>query len=580
MKRKPQTQFLLNAGNSGPTAAAPPAQHQQLQQQQAPPPLSPLLRRESRDRMRSCIPEMLRTYPFFGFLALRMPLVADDARISIAADGRNIYYNPRWVSEHNPDELQYAIARVTMACALKHHTRRGDRDYSRWQLASRLVTRHFLKDSGLTPSLKDGADNIDAGAGINQSVEQVYELLQNMFPDQPGGQPGQGQGQDKSGQGSGQGSGQSGSGQSGGQGQSQGSGNGRGQGRSGSGQRQNQSQHSGQRQPGSGPGQSAPSGGGSQQDPSQQNQVQDPGSGRNDPGQQDQQRQPGPEPDAGSPAPETPPDQNEEPQQPPQADSGSRESPRPGEPSPPDADPHGQGEVMDRPPGRDPAEDSTNCKEEEQRWDQALHKAVQFAKSQGRSPGNIAEFITAMHQSQVEWRELLRRFIYAHARTDYSWARPNQRYLSQGLYLPALDNPALPPLVLAIDTSGSMSSEELAQIWSEIHQLAAELEPEAVHVIQCDTRVSAADKYRPGDLPDELQARGRGGTLFSPAFDHVDENLDRKPACMIYCTDLYCNDYPDPPPDYPVHWLVTGRHKPEQDPPFGERIDLDSPEQL
>ena len=200
MKKTDQTGFLWKDPNGAsapvtPPAAAPPRrQSQEPQQQQQAPPLSPSLQWESRDRMRSCIPEMLRTYPFFGFLALRMPLIADDARISIAADGRNIYYNPRWVSEHSFDDLRYAIARVTMACALKHHTRRGDRDYSRWQMASRLVTRHFLKDSGLTLALAGGNDNVDAGAGINQSVEQVYELLQHLFPDQPNGQePGQGQ---------------------------------------------------------------------------------------------------------------------------------------------------------------------------------------------------------------------------------------------------------------------------------------------------------------------------------------------------------------------------------------------------
>ena len=73
----------------------PPQRPPQRPQPPALPPLSPALQRESRDRMRMCIPEMLRTYPFFGFLALRMPIVPDDARISIAADGRNIYYNSR-----------------------------------------------------------------------------------------------------------------------------------------------------------------------------------------------------------------------------------------------------------------------------------------------------------------------------------------------------------------------------------------------------------------------------------------------------------------------------------------------------
>ena len=574
---RPSGPGAANGNGSGPFPPPPQSQQRQPPQPPALPPLSPALQRESRDRMRMCIPEMLRTYPFFGFLALRMPLIPDDARISIAADGRNIYYNPRWVSEHSFDDLKYALARVTMACALKHHTRRGDRDYSRWQMASRLVTRHFLKDSGLKPSpaTPENPDSVDAGEGLNQSVEQVYELLRDLFPESPDSRscpnPGPGQGQSQGPgrpqQGNGQGQGQ----QQGQPGQNPGPGQGQGQGQQPGPQGQGPSQ-------GQGPnsGANGNSGGGNGSAPPQSSGQQPNGSGADGAGNQDPQSGDQDPANSGPPDPQGQPDQ--QPPPPPNSGPAPNQSPRPGEPSPPDADPHGQGEVMDRPPGSSADTEESDQKEEEQRWDQALHKAFQFAKAQGREPGRMAEFIAAMHESQVEWRELLRRFLYAHSKTDYSWSRPNLRYLSQGLYLPALDTPTLPPLVLSIDTSGSMSSAELAQIWSEIQQLTAELKPEAVHVLQCDTQVSAADEYLPGSLPEELHAKGRGGTLFTPAFNYVDENLDRPPACMIYCTDLYCNDYPDPPPDYPVLWLVTGQHKPTQDAPFGERIDLDFPE--
>ena len=57
-----------------------------------------------------------------------------------------------------------------MACALKHHTRRGDRDPERWQLASQLVTHGLLRDAGfvLPP---------DAEAWDGVSVEQAYDRL-------------------------------------------------------------------------------------------------------------------------------------------------------------------------------------------------------------------------------------------------------------------------------------------------------------------------------------------------------------------------------------------------------------------
>ena len=61
-------------------------------------------------------------------------------------------------------------ARVVLACALKHHTRRGDRDPERWQRASQLVTHGLLRDAGFNlPPDADAWDDI--------SVEQAYDRL-------------------------------------------------------------------------------------------------------------------------------------------------------------------------------------------------------------------------------------------------------------------------------------------------------------------------------------------------------------------------------------------------------------------
>ena len=44
-----------------------------------------------------------------------------------------------------------------------------------------------------------------------------------------------------------------------------------------------------------------------------------------------------------------------------------------------------------------------------------------------------------------------------------------------------------------------------------------------------------------------------------------------RPACLIYCTDLECDRYPDAPP-YPVLWVApeSARNRP----PFGEVLEL------
>ena len=139
-------------------------------------------RRESARRVSDCVTALLRDQPFFGSLALRLPIRADAARETLASDGREIRYSPDWVANTDAGLIKTAIGRVVLACALKHHTRRGERDPGRWQHASQLVTHGLLRDAGFTlPPEAQAWDGI--------SVEQAYDRL-------PDPQEGDGEGSD------------------------------------------------------------------------------------------------------------------------------------------------------------------------------------------------------------------------------------------------------------------------------------------------------------------------------------------------------------------------------------------------
>ena len=105
-------------------------------------------RSESARRVSDCVTALLRDQPFFGSLALRLPIRADATRETLASDGKDIRYAPQWVADTDADRIKTALARVVLACALKHHTRRGGRDPERWQRASQLVTHGLLRDAG------------------------------------------------------------------------------------------------------------------------------------------------------------------------------------------------------------------------------------------------------------------------------------------------------------------------------------------------------------------------------------------------------------------------------------------------
>ena len=125
---------------------------------------------ESALRVSDCVTELLRKQPFFGSLVLRLPLRPDPSRETLATDGHEIRYSPRWVAETEARLIETAMARVVMACALKHHTRRGERDPERWQMASQLVTHALIRDASFTLPP-------DAEAWDDLSVEQAYDRL-------------------------------------------------------------------------------------------------------------------------------------------------------------------------------------------------------------------------------------------------------------------------------------------------------------------------------------------------------------------------------------------------------------------
>ena len=121
-------------------------------------------------------------------------------------------------------------------------------------------------------------------------------------------------------------------------------------------------------------------------------------------------------------------------------------------------------------------------------------------------------------------------------------------------------------LAICLDTSGSMSADEIASACAEIRAIADYVE--ALHLVVADAKVQEAV-----ELP-ELErwmrrgrARGGGGTDHRPVFAWVGERSIR-PDLFIGMTDLYSR-FPTRAPRYPVLWLVPEQHGKL---PFGRRI--------
>ena len=78
------------------------------------------------------------------------------------------------------------------------------------------------------------------------------------------------------------------------------------------------------------------------------------------------------------------------------------------------------------------------------------------------------------------------------AKSDYNWNLPNQRVIDSGLYLPSIRSEGIETIAVIIDTPGSLPAATLAEFWPELREVAAEIRPERVVVLQVDAALRDA----------------------------------------------------------------------------------------
>lgn len=215
--------------------------------------------------------------------------------------------------------------------------------------------------------------------------------------------------------------------------------------------------------------------------------------------------------------------------------------------------------------GQDPKED--DGKQQESDWKVATVQAATAAKQQGTLPAGLQRFVDELVRNKVDWKSVLRRFVQQHAKADYSWRMPSSRYAAQNLYLPKIYSETMPPIVVGIDTSGSIGGEELNVFHSELTAIIEECKPEKTFLVYCDAEVSNVQEFYPGD-PLDFHPSGGGGTDM-PKILEWNEKEGIEPACVIILTDGYTGF--GEPRDYPVLWAITTK---DIEAPWGESLYL------
>jgi predicted metal-dependent peptidase len=200
-------------------------------------------------------------------------------------------------------------------------------------------------------------------------------------------------------------------------------------------------------------------------------------------------------------------------------------------------------------------------------WKVKVAQAAQAAKMMGKLSAGIERLVGEVLQPKVDWRDVMQRFLVRSKNDSRTFARPNRRFISQGLYLPSVSGEVLGDVVFAVDCSGSIDDTTLSQFAAEVGKVKDDLNPTCIHVIYFDSDVSHYESYKPDEALN-IRAHGGGGTDFAPVFDYMrEQGID--PVAVVFLTDLCCNSYGDQP-ECPVLWVSTEEKYDE--PPFGEVV--------
>lgn len=140
-------------------------------------PTDPKVDREVRELLVTARIGMLLRASFFGNLATRLKLVNADEWCSTAAtDGRNFYYNSRFIKMLKLKEIEFLFGHEVLHCVYDHFGRRGDRDPQLFNIANDYCVNADLKKHKVgefitsVPCLYDPKYD-------GMSSEEVYDLL-------------------------------------------------------------------------------------------------------------------------------------------------------------------------------------------------------------------------------------------------------------------------------------------------------------------------------------------------------------------------------------------------------------------
>ena len=495
-------------------------------------------------RLQNARLSLLLKHPFYALLLMYMKFSIDLTCETAYTDGNRIAFNPEFMQDLSDSELEFVLMHEVLHTALGHPFRhQQDYDQVAFDIACDIVVNsNILYSCGMDRrkiTLQKYGESMhiapDGKEGYLYTVEQVYELVCKALNKPLKKQAAQSNnnkqgGSGNEGQGNGNGNG-SGDGDGGGDGDGNGNGNGNGNGK-GKGSGKGKGRGSGQGGDGSGSG--------NPEDPSQadlQALI-----------QSLLQRSVG--------------------------DSGATESLQ----KQTTMEQPGTMESCQNKPLDDHSfwEGDDEIAGQQDVWLQRMVNATDIissmgGKDRGTMPLAAERIIDALKNPILDWRTILNDFVQEEI-CDYSFAPPDRRMEDSPFFLPDFNekDEKAKDILFMIDTSRSMSDDQITQCYSEIYGAIGQFNGK----LQGKLGFFDATVVEPTPFEDEdefkiIRPKGGGGTSFHIIFEYVEKFMqDELPVSIVILTDGFA---PWPAEadalGIPVLWIINNE---EAQPPWGK----------
>ena len=107
-------------------------------------------------------------------MLLGLDLVESEQHDTMATDGERIFWNPKWVSTIEPQEIEAVLIHEALHVVFEHPLRRGNRNHKLWNIACDYAINSYIVYD-LRLSLPDGGLLDRKYHGM--SAEQIYRIL-------------------------------------------------------------------------------------------------------------------------------------------------------------------------------------------------------------------------------------------------------------------------------------------------------------------------------------------------------------------------------------------------------------------